>query len=123
MQGSIAALYCTVLYCTVLYCTVPQCNVQYSIVQYRSESTGRHLLLSSAHPLQERFELHESLLVLRFTQLLHQSLGLLLEDTGSDTASGGSGEANLVTDDDGTVDAGPNQGLHKGVEVSLGGGG
>merc|ERR1712002_57141 len=78
MQGSIAALYCTVLYCTVLYCTVLKCNVQYSIVQYRSESTGRHLLLSSAHPLQERFELHESLLVLRFTRLLHQSLGLLL---------------------------------------------
>merc|ERR1712243_435031 len=42
------------------------------------ESTEIYLLLSSAHPLQERFELHESLLVLRLAQLLHESLGLLL---------------------------------------------
>merc|ERR1711890_35100 len=66
--------------CSGQECKVPLllCNVQYCIVLYRSESPGRHLLLSSAHPLQERFELHESLLVLRLTQLLHQCLGLLL---------------------------------------------
>jgi len=61
-----------------MYNTVIQYNTQYSIVQYRSKSTGRHLLLSSTHPLQERFELHESFFILRFTQLLHESLGLLL---------------------------------------------
>merc|ERR1719348_2766651 len=55
-----------VLYCTVLYKTV---------------SVGEHrinLLLSGAHSLKERFELHESLLVLWLAQLLHESLGLLL---------------------------------------------
>merc|ERR1712243_116550 len=78
MQGSIAALYCVVRQCTVLYCTVLKSKIQYSIVQYRSQSTEIYLLLSSAHPLQERFELHESLLVLWLAQLLHESLGLLL---------------------------------------------
>jgi len=36
------------------------------------------LLLSCTHSLQERFEGHEPLLILRLTELLHQGLGLLL---------------------------------------------
>merc|ERR1711890_200686 len=63
----------------LLLCTVQYCNVMYSTVLY---STGQRaqvdIYFSAAHPLQERFELHEALLVLRLAQLLHQCLGLLL---------------------------------------------
>merc|ERR1719206_1469154 len=39
---------------------------------------GSFLLLSSAHLLQERNERHEAIVIFRFTQFLHQTLGLLL---------------------------------------------
>merc|ERR1719480_56712 len=47
----------------------------------------------------------------------------LLEEAGSDTASGGAGETNLVIDNDGGVDGGADQGLADDVKVSLQGGG
>merc|ERR1719219_2277843 len=37
-----------------------------------------NLLLSSAHSLQEGFEGHESFIILRLAQFLHQGLGLLV---------------------------------------------
>jgi len=37
-----------------------------------------YLALVRAHPFQERHEWHETLIVFRFTQLLHQALGLVL---------------------------------------------
>jgi len=42
------------------------------------KSRTQDLLLSSAHSLQEGFEWHETLIVLRLAELLHQVLGLLL---------------------------------------------
>merc|ERR1719270_783767 len=39
---------------------------------------GEHLLLSSTHSLKEGDERHESFIISRFTELLHQGLGLLL---------------------------------------------
>ena len=36
------------------------------------------LLLSSAHPLEEGDEGHETIIILRFTELLHERLGLFL---------------------------------------------
>merc|ERR1712168_270232 len=37
-----------------------------------------NLLLSSTHPLQERFEGHETFIIFWLTQFLHEGLGLLL---------------------------------------------
>merc|ERR1711884_275317 len=46
----------------------------------------------------------------------------LFEEAGNHTASGGSGESDLVVDDDGSVDVGSDQSLADGVEVHLVGG-
>merc|ERR1719436_945465 len=80
---SVGGLFCSPSYFSnLLYCTVQYCsNVQYSAVQYCTVPAGElesNLLLSSAHSLKERFELHESFLILRFTQFLHQCLSFLL---------------------------------------------
>merc|ERR1712025_25315 len=45
---------------------------------------GEHLLLSSTHSLKEGDERHESFIVSRFTELLHQGLGLLLDELFSE---------------------------------------
>merc|ERR1712121_194461 len=69
--------YIIVQYNTVLYSKE---KAEYTRFQYSSNirQCVFSLLLSSTHPLQERFELHESFLILRFTQFLHQCLGFLL---------------------------------------------
>jgi len=40
--------------------------------------SSKSLLLSSAHLLQERNERHEAIIILRFTELLHERLGFFL---------------------------------------------
>merc|ERR1711934_883613 len=82
MQHCRVVLYSKVLHCTVLWRQMEglkvstRSTVLYCTIQVREHRTN--LLLSSAHPLQERFELHEALLVLGLAQLLHQGLGLFL---------------------------------------------
>jgi len=45
---------------------------------YLPQDSEEYLLLSSTHSLQEGNERHESFIVSRFAELLHQGLGLLL---------------------------------------------
>jgi len=50
----------------------------WSLLFTRESKFLEHLLFSSAHSLQEGDEWHESIIILRFAELLHEGLGLLL---------------------------------------------
>merc|ERR1712180_61069 len=82
----VGGLYCSPSYfCIVLYCNVQyHCTLQYSTVQHNTVSAGEHgrnLLLSGAHSLKERFELHESFFILGLAQLLHELLSEVCKET------------------------------------------
>jgi len=56
----------------------------------------KNLLLGGAHTLQEGFEGHVAVVILRFAQLLHQGLGLLL---GQLLTEGGQETEQLISND------------------------